>query len=189
MRTVASLAALPMLLLMIVLAAPPAHTQAPSETPEQVAGRFMEALRAADWHGMAILMHPDALREMRRLMAALFEAPNADALREQLLGVRTGAEANALSDTGVFESLMRATSQQAGMAEALRSATVQLLGHVDEGGDTTHVVYRMAMTIDSIPITRMDVMTLARSPYGWRGLLKGDLSALAARIRAAIQRE
>jgi hypothetical protein len=138
---------------------------------------------------MAILMHPDALRELRRLMAALFEAPNADALREQLLGIKTLAEAKALSDTAVFEALMRATSQRAEMAEALRSATVQLLGHVNEGVDTTHVVYRMAMTIDSIPITRMDVMTLARSPYGWRGLLKGDLSALAARLRAVLQRE
>jgi hypothetical protein len=75
------------------------------------------------------------------------------------------------------------------MAEALRSARIQMLGHVNEGGDTTHVVYRMALTIDSIPITRMDVMTLARSPQGWRGLLKGDVSALAARIRAAIEQE
>jgi glycerol-3-phosphate dehydrogenase len=149
----------------------------------------MEAMRAADWHGMAALMHPDALREMRRLLDALFEAPNADAFREQLLGVKTVAEAKMLSDTAVFASLMRATSQQAGMAEALRSATIQVLGHVNEGADTTHVVYRMALTIDSIPITRMDVMTLARSPQGWRGLLKGDVSALAARIRAAIEQE
>ncbi len=29
-------------------------------------------------------------------------------------------------------------------------------------------------------------MSLARSPGGWRGLLKGDVSALAAAVRAAI---
>ena len=123
---------------------------------------------------------------MRQLLAALFEAPNADQIRQQLLGVSTVAEARALSDTAVFASLIRMTSQQGGLADVFKSAKVQVLGHVNEGSDTIHVVYRMAMTVNGIPITKMDVMSLARSPVGWRGLLKGDVSALAARIRAAL---
>jgi glycerol-3-phosphate dehydrogenase len=160
------------------------------ETPEQVASHFMDAMRSGDWHTMAALMHRDALSEMRRLLAALFEAPKADAFRQQLLGVNTVAAAQALSDTAVFASLMRATTQgNAGLADVLRSAKVQMLGHIDEGSDTTHVVYRMAMSIDGMSITRMDVMSLSRSANGWRGLLKGDVSALAAGIRAAIERQ
>jgi len=157
------------------------------ETPEQVTERFVAAMRAADWNGMASLMHQNALKEMRQLLSGVFEAPNGAQIRQQLLGVTTVQQAQALSDTAVFASLMRMTTQDADVAELLRSAKVQVLGHVNEGADTVHVVYRMAMTINGIPITKMDVMSLARSPVGWRGLLKGDVTALAAGIRAAAQ--
>ena len=175
-------------LLLFALVAGSSRAQV-NETPEQVTDRFIAAMRAGDWERMASLMHPNALQEMRHLLAALFEAPNADQFRQQLLGVSTVATARALSDTAVFSSLMRTTSQQADLANALKSAQVQILGRVNEGADTTHVVYRMAMTINGIAITRMDVMSLARSPFGWRGLLKGDVSGLAAGIRAAIERQ
>src|SRR6266550_1098616 len=158
-----------------------------AETPEQVTERFVAAMRAADWNGMASLMHQNALKEMRQLLSGVFEAPNAGPIRQQLLGVFTVQQAQALSDTAVFASLMRMTTQDADVAELLRSAKVEVLGHVNEGADTVHVVYRMAMTINGIPITKMDVMSLARSPVGWRGLLKGDVTALAAGIRAAMQ--
>ena len=156
------------------------------ETPEQVTERFVAAMRAADWNGMAALMHQNALKEMRQLLSGVFEAPNGAQIRQQLLGVTTVQQAQALSDTAVFASLMRMTTQDADVAELLRSAKVEVLGHVNEGADTVHVVYRMAMTINGIPITKMDVMSLARSPVGWRGLLKGDVTALAAGIRAAM---
>jgi hypothetical protein len=158
-----------------------------AETPEQVTDRFIAAMRAADWQGMAALMHQNALKEMRQLLAGVFEAPNAAEIRQQLLGATTVQQAKAMSDTAVFAALMRLTTQDADVAALLKSAKVQVLGHVNEGPDTAHVVYRMAMTINGIPITKMDVMSLARSPVGWRGLLKGDVTALAAGIRAAME--
>jgi hypothetical protein len=158
-----------------------------AETPEQVTDRFITAMRTGDWKGMASLMHQNALKEMRNLLAGVFEAPNAGPIRQQLLGVTTVEQSKALSDTAVFASLMRMTMQDADVAELLKSAKVQVLGHVNEGADTVHVVYRMAMSVNGIPISKMDVMSLARSPVGWRGLLKGDVSALAAGMRAALQ--
>ena len=158
-----------------------------AETPEQITDRFIAAMRAADWNGMAALMHQNALKEMRQLLAGVFEAPNAGQFRQQLLGVSTVQQAQALSDTAVFAALMRMSTQDADVAELLKTAKVQVLGHVNEGADTVHVVYRMAMTINGIPITKMDVMSLARSPVGWRSLLKGDVTALAAGIRASMQ--
>jgi hypothetical protein len=167
----------------------PASSQASTESPQQVATRFVEAMRSGDWNGMATLMHPGALRQMRDILGVLLDAPNADDVRQQLLGVTTIVEARALSDTALFAALMRATMQRdASLADVLKSSQVEFLGQVDEGSDTTHVVYRMAMTIEGTPITRMDVMSLARSPHGWRGLLKGDISALGAALRAAVQK-
>ena len=158
-----------------------------AETPEQVTERFIAAMRAADWQGMASLMHQNALKQMRQLLAGVFEAPNAGPIRQQLLGVTTVQQAQAMSDTAVFAALMRMTTQDANVAELLKNAKVQVLGHVNESPDTVHVVYRMVMTINGVPVTKMDVMSLARSPVGWRGLLKGDFSALAAGLRAAMQ--
>src|SRR6267378_1046422 len=60
-----------------------------AETPEQVTERFIAAMRAADWQGMASLMHQNALKEMRQLLAGVFESPNAGPIRQQLLGVTT----------------------------------------------------------------------------------------------------
>src|SRR3989441_7256973 len=98
------------------------------ETPEQVTERFVAAMRAADWNGMASLMHQNALKEMRQLLSGVFEAPNGAQIRQQLLGVTTVQQAQALSDTAVFASLMRMTTQDADVAELLRSAKDLHLG-------------------------------------------------------------
>ena len=172
----------------LLLISSPLSSQA-TETPEQVAGRFVAAMSAEDWQGMGTLMHPMALKEMRQFLAVLFEMPDADEFRQRLLGVKTLGDAQALSDTAVFVSLMKNMSEQAGIGAMLRSAKVQMMGHVNQGKDTAHVVYRMSMTMEGIPISKMDVMSLARSPVGWRGLLQGDISALGAGIRAALQNQ
>jgi hypothetical protein len=157
------------------------------ETPEQVAGQFVDAMRAGNWGGMAHWMHPDALHQMRSLLQPLFESNEADDVRQQILGNPSKTDATAMSDSAVFAALMQIMIQQEpSVVTALRSAQVQMLGHVAEGQDTVHVVYRMTMTIEGLTISRMDVFSLAHAPAGWRGLLKGDFSALASAIRAAI---
>jgi hypothetical protein len=171
----------------ILAAASPASAQvAAAESPRVVANQFLVAMRDANWGAMASLMHPSALQELRGILAPLFESAGGGQLRMALLGVATVDEAKALSDSAAFSNFIRAsTQQQAGLQEALRSAELQFLGEIPEGGDTVHVVYRMVMTVEDIRVTRMDVMSLARAPAGWRGLLKGDLSALGAALRRA----
>ena len=178
----------PMYLLQGV-AASPSRSAADTESAQQVTMRFIDAMRANDWKAVAALMHPGALRQLREFFSVLFEAPNADPIRRELLGVSSAAEAKALSDTAMFESLLRVSAKSPELADAFRTATVQILGQVNEGPDTAHVVYRMQITLEGTPVTTMDVFSLARSPAGWRGLLKGDMAAFAAAIRAAVQRE
>jgi len=160
------------------------------ETPQQVTMRMIDAMRANDWHQMASLMDARALHQLREFLSILFDSPNVDQIRKELLGVSTVAEAQALSDTAMFEALLRySTNASPELANVFRSAKVQILGQVNEGPDTAHVVYRMQMTVEATPVTTMDVVSLTRSEAGWRGLLKADMSAFAAAIRAAIQRE
>ena len=70
----------------------------------------------------------------------------------------------------------------ADFATALRTATVDVLGHVAEDTDA-HVVFRMTMLVQGIEMTQLDVITLRRHGEEWRGLLAGDLAAVAQAIR------
>jgi len=165
-----------------------AAATADTESAQQVTMHFIDAMRANDWDGVAKLMHPGALHQLREFFSVLFESPDAEPIRRELLGVSTIAEARAMSDTALFVSLLRMSTRSPEMSDVFKSAKVQILGQVNEGRDTTHVVYRMQMTLEGTPVTTMDVFSLARSPAGWRGLLKGDMAAVAAAIRAAVQR-
>ena len=163
-----------------------------AETPEQVTERIVAAMKVKDWMGIARLMHPAALREFRSLFDILIEAPGTEAAdaRNQLFGVPSVEEAQALSDTVIFANLLRSFMEQTGeMEDVLATAEVKILGHVAEGRDTVHVVYRMSLAADNIPISIMDVASLTRFNNGWRALLKGDLKAIAAGIRQALTRE
>jgi hypothetical protein len=150
--------------------------------------RFIDAMRGNDWNGVARLMHPAALHQLREFFSVLFESPNAEPIRRELLGVSSVAEAKAMSDTALFVSLLRVSTRSPEMSDVFKTAKVQILGQVNEGPDTAHVVYRMQIVLEGTPVTTMDVFSLARSPAGWRGLLKGDMAAFAAAVRSAVER-
>ncbi len=169
------------LLVVVTVAGPQLRAQ--STDPEHVAQQYTEALRAGDWTHMAELMHPDALRELRILFDPLFDLPAANDALPELLGVRTLDEARALSDTGLFAGFMQfIVNQDPNVADALESADVDVLGHVREADDA-HVVFRMTMEVQDIQMVQMDVITLRKSGDQWRGLLAGDLAAVAQAIR------
>jgi len=168
----------------LACAAAPALSQRDSATPEQVAARYMQAMKAQQWDSMAYLMHPYALHQLRALLGPLFEAPSMDGPRQELLGVRTLAAAQALSDTAVFVALIsRLMGSQAQFTEFLRDATMQVIGHVPEGRDTVHVVYRMSYEKGEAAVSKMDVVSMQRMGNTWRALLSGDLRMLGAMLR------
>jgi len=171
-------------LITAVLLAPPMLPAQTGETPTAVATRFVDAMRVAQWDSMAALMHPEALRHLRELLTPVLESPAAADARQQLFGFRDPRQAARLSDAEVFGALMRATiASDPATLDALKSATLETLGEVPEGRDTVHVVYRLTLELSGIRMSRMDVMTLRRYHGTWRGLLKGDVSALAALLR------
>jgi hypothetical protein len=158
-------------------------------TPESTATAYMQAVQHGRWADMASLMHPEALTQLRTLMEPLFssKAPEADDFRQQFLGVRTVREAAALSDTTVFANFVRAINDRnPTAAEALRAATIDVIGHVGEGPDVAYVVYRATLDVEGMTISNVNVLTVKRWGDGWRVLLSGDYSALATALRQAL---
>ena len=176
------------LLALVFVAVPVAAcAQEAEEQPIQVANRYVNAMKAGDYQTMADLMHPEALSQLRNLFEPLFQSPAGPALARELLGVSSAAAAAELPDEDYFAGLMRfVISQQPGFDEALSTAAVETIGQVQEGADTVHVVYRMQLTVEGINLTQMDVFSMKRLDGTWRGLLKGDLTNLAAALREAV---
>ncbi len=91
-----------------------------------------------------------------------------------------------MCDAAVFARFVPSvTERNPSVAQALATAEMQVLGHLPEGADTAHVVYRMHMTAMGTPVSRMDVLSFARSGGEWRGLLKGDMAAMANALQRA----
>jgi hypothetical protein len=180
---------IPRTLLLAAVLADPAPLAAQAETPETVARRYFETIRSEDAAGLARVTHPAALAELRALLTPLFESrlPEADEFRQRLLGVRTVSEARALSDTTVFANFVRALGSQLPVfAEALRSSSITPVGHVMEGPDTAHVVYRVTIPFDGITLERTAVLSLGRRGESWGALLSGDYSELARVLRETL---
>jgi hypothetical protein len=178
----------PVFALSCALAAAPLRAQTP--TPAQVAGDIMAAVRATDWGRMATLMDTGALRQLHALLEPILtlDDPEVAGMRQTMFGFATLEAARAATDSAVFVGLMRfTTSQQAGLADAMRSAQFAVLGTVPEGRDTMHVVGRISLTVESIAVTNMEVISLVRAGATWRGLLKGDVTAMASALRRAVE--
>ena len=120
------------------------------------------------------------------MFAPLFLSHEADQWRRLLLGVASIDSARAMSDTDIFVAIIgHAMEQQADLMTMMRSAQIAFLGHVLEGSDTAHVVFRMTMTLQNVSVRKEDVISMARYGHSWRGLLRGDLTILAAALKRA----
>jgi hypothetical protein len=54
----------------------------------------------------------------------------------------------------------------------------EIIGHVDEGGNVTHVVFRATLKRGKTELTKMDVLSLKRDGEEWRVLLTDDMESL-----------
>lgn len=166
----------------------PTASAAQQESPEAVAIQYVTAMQLEDWQRVASLMHPDALAELRGLFDPLLDIPEARPVILQFYGATSLEDARAQSDTAVFAHFVAfVSSQEPLVGEALRSSDVEIIGHLYEGEDMAHVVYRMTMSLEGMSVTQLDVFSVKRYGPTWRGMLKGDMSAVAAAIGEAVR--
>ncbi len=181
MRTILNLA------LVLVLGCSALGQISDDRTADEIVRDFNLSSLKQDWTGMTSLFHPDSLKELRALFAAMADKP---AIAKGMFGVRSKAEFDALPDSQLFERLfgtLKSISPE--MDAALKSMELIVVGSVDESPDLRHVVYRANFNFGQTPISALDVYTLKRFQNTWRVLMKEDqLRAMAAGIAAAKQK-
>lgn len=174
------------------LAAQEAATPRPAgeldaSTPEAATVALVDRIRTSDYEGMADLMHPDALAELRELLRPVLEADQMEDLRTEVFGTPSVEEATALSGRDIYETIISfALGADAATSAAMQSVEADVVGHIMEG-DTAHVVYRMNMNIEGFEMSQTAVASYRQHEGRWLGLLTADLRGMVAGLRQALE--
>jgi hypothetical protein len=170
-----------------LLLAVAAGTVAPAraaDTPEQVAKKVADATKAADWKAFSALFHPDALAELKKLLREITAEESTREMSKMFLGVTTPAELDKMTSEQVFERFMGTISTQIpGFADALKSADIQIVGHLEEKPDLAYVVTRNTVQVGELKMTKMEVISLRKQGDTWKALLSGSMEGFVAQIR------
>src|SRR5690606_36638670 len=123
-----------------------------TSTPEAAAELFIRSLRTVRWGAAAQFLDPETLEQFRELVRMITEPDATGELLEHLTGTDSAGSA-ALDAATVFDRALPAmTSGMPGLTHSLIDRNDEVLGHVAEGADSAHVVYRTQMRIGgSVP--------------------------------------
>ena len=153
-----------------------------TRTPESTADAFLRSVRAIRWDITGQLLHPQTSDRFRTLVSMIAEADTTGETRRYLTGTDSAGFA-ALGGAEVFERAIGAVIDDLpGLMHALYDRDDEILGHVAEGADSAHVVYRTLARIGGA-VPEVEVMQLARVADGWRILWSDELGILDAALR------
>lgn len=189
-RTVSVIASLAVMLAPLsALRAQPAINSKPSSSvaatsPESIGRRYSTAPQAGDWDAAARLMHPEATRKFRAMIEPAAKADTSGKMALMFMGVESTSAVATLSDAAFYARVLRNLTSRPGMKEVLAGSQVTIIGHVKEGTDLAHVVYRTRMSVQFINVEKVETMSLRRMGNTWGMLLSGGIEGLAAAFGA-----
>lgn len=171
----------------LVAAGPPAPAAAQSlaeltATPEQAAELFLRSVRAIRWGAAAQFMDAEPLDRFHATVTMLSDADATGELRAWLVGVDSTALASLDAATAFERSIGTLIDDMPGLMHALYDRDDEVLGHVDDGPDGAHVVYRTTARISGA-VPEVKVMQLRRRDSGWRVVWSDELEVLDAALR------
>ncbi len=170
------------LALFLLFLASPLVAEAPL-SPEALAKVVAEATKKGDWAAFSQLMHPEALAELKRIFRPIVAAEGAGPMRAAFFGTEKVEQFDALEDAAVFERLMTNLAKNVpGMADAMASSEMFIVGSLPEGDQLVHVVYHAGAKAEGMIFSKTLVMTFRRYQGEWRALLTGSIDGLAARL-------
>lgn len=159
-----------------------------ADSPEAAATAYMTALKQNKVDEFVAMMHPDALAQFKKMMMPVVilaaEKDKEKQVMQLFKGVADPKALAALSPADVFKAFYNGLlAMIPNLREALAGSKMQVLGHVNEGSDMAHVVYRATMKVGQIDVEKVEVMSFKKHDGKWMALLGGNLEGLAAQIR------
>jgi hypothetical protein len=160
-----------------------------AEPPEEVAHTYIRAMADARMNVVADQMHPSALERFKGIMTdvadAIAAAPADRKPPIKMINALFGDEGpgivKELSPRDVFVRFMSNLTTFVPQIRAMHAGSeYEVIGHVDEGGNIAHVVFRATLVQGGREMTKMSVLSLKRDGEHWKVLLTDDLENLVS---------
>lgn len=159
-----------------------ARSAARAGSPRAVAERILASLARKDADAFTADVHPEALAAFRANVIRILEQSATPDQRAQGLqffgGAKSIEELKKMPADRVFSSYMRGVFARMSARGPLQ-VTNSIVGEVPEGQSLVHVVYRARVTQGNESVVNVTLMSLRRTPGGWKAQLEGDLQGLA----------
>ena len=156
---------------------------------EEITLKQIYATKVANWDEFTACMHPKALARFKELMMPVAEqataanTPDAKKILERVFGNQDLAKLKAAPPPEFFSNFMANwAAKNPGFVEAMKGASVQVIGHLDEGEGQSHVVYRLKMEAGGAEIVKLEIASMEKDGNEWRSKLSGELENLAASL-------
>jgi hypothetical protein len=162
------------------------------DTPEAVAQRFLETVRAQDWTANAALIYSPELDSLKAAFVEVSHVDTSSAGLRAIFQVSSVAELDRLSPAEVYKRFVTdrmAQSEERERAQVLSSTQFHMLGHIPEG-DTAYVVYRVTATVPNRgPTSQVSMMVVRRERGVWKAPLSDELRSLIPQLHMAAERQ
>jgi hypothetical protein len=158
-----------------------------TETPEEVAHTYIRAMADLRVNLVADEMHPAALERFKTYLSGIADAIKAAPADRKpppkvvsaLFGEGGVESVNEVSAREVFVRFMSNLATFLPQIREMQAGTThEIIGHVDEGGNVTHVVFRATLKRGGTELTKMDVLSLKRDGEEWKVMLTDDMESL-----------
>jgi len=158
------------------------HSQEfPAGSPEDVYLKSAEAIKQGNLQEYAKAIYPEDLKRLQTLLLSFIELatkrgePEQGALR-LFVGVKSIEELKSLAPAPFYAALFsRATKASGDLSEALAKNKTMVIGRVDEGNDTTFLIYRTSFGVQAGEPDRVRAIALRRVDGKWKVMLDGEI--------------
>ena len=153
-----------------------------TSTPEAAADLFIRSVRAIRWGTAGQFMAPEALDHFRVTVTMMADADTSGEIRSATVDTDSAGLLELPAEEVFARSIGALIDDMPGLMHALYDRDDEVIGHVSEGPDDAHVVYRTTARLSGA-VSEIKVMQLRRGPGGWRVRWSDELEVLDAALR------
>ena len=161
-------------------AASQSQSKPKSGSPEAVVSKALDAVNHGRVDEFASAMEADSLEDFRTAVVATIDTAvqrvGEAKLLESFPGVKSAKALKTLDAPHLFAGVVRRLTSDPDMKKSLAKTQLDVFGHVDEGDDTAHVVYRTKLKFGETDIVRLNVATLRKEGGAWKMVIPEDFS-------------
>jgi hypothetical protein len=176
-------------LLVMALGASGRAAAAPAPgSPEAALEHAVAAMNQGRLGDYTAAMHPESLKEFHTMMTAMLDGADKEGKAGDVLPLfdqaKSVAELKKLDDHQFFARFLAGVmGLNPELKKTMAGAKTEMLGHVVEGKDKAHVIYRLTIESNGKSIDNITVNSLRRHGAKWMLLLSGETEGMVEMLK------